>query len=243
MLLATGSFACSCFGPSTVCGTLDPPYPNPEWWIPDVIILGVKQANIAHGMDVKVLEVFSGAQHVHEEQVIRVWGDCGFACRVYPDTWAVGDTVVWSFQFTDLSGNSLCPGDALETEGEFMISVCGIYWLTYDHGTVSGPITAESEQSMSIADFREQVTTCLSTGISERATTDPLEVRYSDGQVWLSLGAPYSVDLAVMDAMGRTCLLERWNGTKRSLDGFAHGTYIVQVSDGDRRWRRKVVLP
>jgi hypothetical protein len=51
------------------------------------------------------------------------------------------------------------------------------------------------------------------------------------------------VDLAVMDALGRACLREQWNGTKRSLEGLAHGTYIVQVSDGDRHWRRKVVAP
>ena len=79
LLSTTGSFACSCFDPQTFCETLDPPYAapwDPEWWIPDVVIMGVKLADEAHGMDIKVVDVFAGAGVVVPDQVVRVWGDC-----------------------------------------------------------------------------------------------------------------------------------------------------------------------
>ena len=122
--------ACSCFGPQTFCGTLDPPYEppmDPAWWIPDAIVLGVKVASVAHGMDVELVTVFAGEAQVGD--TVRVWGDTGLLCRMYADSWGVGDTVVWGLRWTDMAGGPL------EQEGDYLISVCGTYWLEYQNGS------------------------------------------------------------------------------------------------------------
>ncbi|MBL8011313.1 MAG: hypothetical protein JNJ64_11975, partial [Flavobacteriales bacterium] len=100
------SLACSCFGPQTFCGTLAPPYPEPQWWVPDNIILAVKENSVAYGADVRVIQTFSGA--LQPGAVVRVWGDCGLLCRHYVDGVPDGDTVLWAIQDCDLSGNGSC---------------------------------------------------------------------------------------------------------------------------------------
>ncbi len=83
MLFHSGAQACSCFGPQSFCGTLDPPYEQPEWWIPDAVVLGVKLSSMAHGMDVLILNSFSG--ELHPGDTVTVWGDTGNLCRWYAD--------------------------------------------------------------------------------------------------------------------------------------------------------------
>ncbi|HEX2618358.1 MAG TPA: hypothetical protein VHL57_12495 [Flavobacteriales bacterium] len=244
LVLAVGTarlFACSCFGPTTFCGTLDPPYDNPEWWVPHAIVLGVKQTTVAHGFDTKILEVYTGGDMVHEEQVVRVWGDCGFACRVYPDTWNDGDTVVFGLRICDQQGNFVC-GTQLESETDFMISICGIYYLSYANGVVSGPILTENGESMPLGEFRDVMDNCLSTGITPHAAAATLQIGRHERGAWVALPEVGSAQLLLFDAMGRQCLNTGWDGTRRTLEGFAAGTYIVQVRQGERRWVGRVVL-
>ncbi|MBL0129150.1 MAG: hypothetical protein IPP83_17270 [Flavobacteriales bacterium] len=95
--------ACSCFGPSTFCETLNPPYGpgwDPSWWIPDNIVLGVKLNTVDYGVDLLIVQDFSGGFKGGE--VIRVWGDCGFLCRSYNTGPADGDTVLWGIKPCDL---------------------------------------------------------------------------------------------------------------------------------------------
>ena len=126
---SNAAFACSCFGPQTFCGTLNPQppqFPDPQWWIPSDIIMAVKVNSVEYGADMKVVQTFSGT--LQAEQVIRVWGDCGLLCRHYVDGVANGDTVIWALQHCDLSGNGAC-GTSFEQAGDYQLSVCGICLL------------------------------------------------------------------------------------------------------------------
>ncbi|MBK9076735.1 MAG: hypothetical protein IPL77_17520 [Flavobacteriales bacterium] len=228
--------ACSCFGPPTFCGTLDPPYPNPEWWIPDVVVLGVKVGVLAHGMDVRILQSFSGPPQV--DDTIRVWGDTGLLCRMYADTWEVGDTVIWGFRITDQLGGPL------EQPDDYLISVCGTYWLDYSAGIVSGPIITENGETMTLAEFETLVNGCLSTGIQEAGPGDELTVRYEGGIPVISMSDVQGLaQLSVWDASGRCVRRRGWDGMPMPIEALGSGAYLVRVERELRQAQRKVIVP
>lgn len=244
-LFLAEAFACSCFGPQTFCETLDPQppqFPEPEWWIPSDIIMAVKINGIEYGADMKVVQTFAG--DLQAEQVIRVWGDCGLLCRHYVNGVDDGDTVIWALQHCDLSGNGSC-GTSFEQAGDYQLSVCGIYWLNYGNGIVSGPLfTAGANESVPLGEFASMVGGCLSTGVSPKQDRDPLSVRYADGTPILELndGASAVADVDLYDPQGRLVFRRTWNGTPLRLEGPGHGVFIAQVMRHGQRWVRKVII-
>jgi hypothetical protein len=234
------SMACSCFGPPTFCGTLFPIGPNPEWWEPDAVILAVKLSDYQHGMDVKVVQSFDGVLAV--DDTVRVWGDCGLLCRHYPSTWAVGDTVVWALRITDLAGNSMC-GTNYEQAGDYMISVCGTYWLEYDQGMVTGPITTETVQSMTLVEFIQTIEGCGSTGWGEQLSEDDLTIQYEGTTLVIAMSAAgQPMDVLLYNARGQVVLARNWNGEPWRLQGQVPGAYLLQVRSEDHNWSRKVAV-
>ena len=241
-----GSFACSCFGPQTFCGTLNPQppeFPEPEWWVPETIILGVKVAQEAHGMDVRVLETISGTPQ--PEDVLRIWGDCGLLCRYYPDTWEIGDTVVWALKFTDLMGNGLC-GTSLEQEGDYMISICGTYFLNYNDGMVTGPI-ADGVDELPYPSLAQFISTCLAMEVPEQELPDPeVGVIRDELIVDLSNSAFKSgTKVHVIDASGRTLIEVQTTGPRTAIPigSLKAGVHLVRLEDGIRSRTVRVVWP
>lgn len=245
ILVLAQTNACSCFGPQTFCETLDPQppqFPEPEWWIPSDIIMAVKISSVEYGADMKVVQSFSGDLQV--EEVIRVWGDCGLLCRYYVNGLSNGDTVIWALQHCDLSGNGSC-GTSLEQAGDYQLSVCGVYWLSYNDGVVSGPLfTAGANESVPLGEFAALVGGCLSTGVPANKEVDPLSVRYADGTPILELksGASGAADVDLYDAQGRLVFRRAWNGTPLRLEVPGHGVFIAQVIRHGQRWVRKVII-
>jgi hypothetical protein len=241
-LCTSAIFACSCFGPETFCGTLDPPYPEPQWWIPDAIVLGVKTAQSDHGMDVEVIEPIAGAPQAGE--ILRVWGDCGLLCRIYPDAWEIGDTVIWAFKYTDLAGNALC-GTSLEQEGDLMISACGVYYLSYQNGSVSGPIDQGITQ-LPYEDFLQYIVTCGATGMIEVAEEPMVEAILTGEQLNVRVnGFRKDTEYHLADMQGAMVA----NGpivsdlTAIPIGRQSTGVYLLRISDGHHRKTIRVFLP
>lgn len=233
------SVACECAIelPPTFCETLDP-----GWSEPHAVVLGVKLGEVYYGMQVKVLEVFNGDVAVGD--TLTVWGDNGALCRWYVGTWNNGDTVVWGFHETDFLGNEITAGfpPDLEQPGDYHISNCGTYWLSYANGLITGPI-APGITSMTVPDFWPAMVGCAMTSIGEIATDDPLIVRDGPDGPWLSLPALQRARLVVTDALGRSVIDRDWDGAPIQLAHMAPSTYTVQVWSGERRWTRSVVVP
>lgn len=228
--------ACSCFGPQTFCGTLDPPYAQPEWWIPDAVVLGVKLSSFAHGMDVLILDSFSG--ELHPGDTVTVWGDTGNLCRWYAETWSIGDTVIWGIMHTDQAGG------AMEQPEDYHISICGTYVLTYQNKVVSGPITTEGgTDELSLAEFELLVSGCLTTSITSMPSVDPLTVVPLSGGVELSLIGRGNVDLHLSGAAGRVIVSRKWDGSRKQLHGLSPGAYVIRINNGAEHWVRKVIVP
>jgi hypothetical protein len=236
--------ACSCFGPQTFCETMNPQppqYPEPQWWTPDAIVLVVKLADVEYGVDVKVVQSFSG--DLQADTVIRVWGDCGLLCRHYVNGPANGDTLLWAIKHTDLMGNGPC-GTNFEQPQDWALSVCGVYWLNYDNGIVSGPLTVEgANETVTLQEFSDLVNGCLSTGVQEVAAIGSIDLRYVDGNPVISCAdIANGADLLIMDAQGRAVLRRRWNGMPLPFESAVLGVYIAQVLSCERKWVRKMVV-
>ncbi|MEL6942570.1 MAG: hypothetical protein AAFO82_07870 [Bacteroidota bacterium] len=154
--------ACSCLADDTFCTTLvrDNGYaldgfPDAK---PALVVKGVKIEDYYFGMRFKILDVIRGEE---ERESITVWGDNGALCRQYVGGYGTSDTVILALHHTDFSGNVVI-GDhpaGLEQEGDYHLSVCGVYSLLYENGKVIGQITKAEEQSLDFEEWKKL--TCL----------------------------------------------------------------------------------
>lgn len=234
--------ACSCFGPDTFCGTLDPPYEEPEWWIPDAVVLAVPLETFYYGIDVVIIQIFDGEVN---NDTVRVWGDNGALCRQYAG-WAPGDTLVLGLHRTDLSGNVINNPEypeGLEQPEDYMVSACGVYVLDYVNGSVHGWITAPQTQTFTLQEFEQVVQNCsLTNGLFTPAPVDPFVVRNAGGVPVLEFPNTFgTVDLSIVDLQGRCVVRREWNGAALALDALVTGVYLVDIRRNDDRWVRRVV--
>ncbi|HPF89037.1 MAG: T9SS type A sorting domain-containing protein [Flavobacteriales bacterium] len=247
LVLMTAAFlpgrACSCFGPDTFCGVLNPPYAQPEWWLPDAVVLAVPVLHEHYGMDVAILQVFQGLVNA---DTVRVWGDNGALCRLYT-SWALGDTIILGLHQCDLAGNSIqnpeYPPD-LERPAHYMISACGVYMLDVAGGQVIGPIAAPMLQTMSLEGFAQLIGQCaLANGVDQFPVVDPLVVRVQDGALLLEWnGAEPPSEWLLLDASGRTVRQERWTGHATGVGDLPRGLYLIILDGRSGRMTRRVVI-
>lgn len=237
--------ACSCFGPQTFCETLNPQppqFPEPEWWQPSDIVLAVKLNGYAYGADMKVVQVFSG--DVEPGQTMRVWGDCGLLCRQYVNGVADGDTVLWALQHCDLWGNGPC-GTSLESEGDYQLSVCGVYSLDYAGGMVSGSLTMEGwAESVTMDEFTALVTGCLPMSVPEFGSTAPT-VRLVDDCLLVQDAGQGTHLLQVLDSSGRLVHAARFTGPQAAilLPRRLKGLFLARLDGARNTTSHRIVLP
>jgi hypothetical protein len=239
--MGSSNFACSCFGPETFCGTLVPPYPEPQWWIPDAIVLGIKTEQSAHGMDVEVLETLMGEPQVGE--IIRVWGDCGLLCRHYPGAWQNGDTVVWALKYTDLAGNGAC-GTSLEQEGEYMLSICGTYFLNYSNGMVSGPI-AEGVELLPYDEFGQFISTCMAMALPAELGLGKVTAWCDGNHIILQPLGEDALAYELYDLQGRMITQGRTSvsTTYIPVGTLSAGIHVLKVSTGRHSETLRIPVP
>ena len=244
LLLLTGlvawsapMLACSCFGTATFCEATDT-----SWVEPDLVVLGVKLDELHYGMHVKVVQVLQGDAEAGD--TLMVWGDNGALCRVYVGAWANGDTVLWGLHESDLSGNFIWnqqyPPD-LEMVGDYHISVCGVYWLNYGNGQVTGSI-ADGLNSLPLAALPAYLQGCPSTSVGEEELPE-LTIRVEGGRLVVSLPGHGTLDRAELWSLdGR--LLQR-SGIPAPTQVLpleqAAGCYLVRAWSGTRGLAQRVV--
>lgn len=235
--------ACSCFGPLTFCSTLNPQppqFPEPQWWIPSDIVLVVKLNNYEYAADVKVVRTFRG--DLQENDLIRVWGDCGLLCRHYVGGPASGDTLLWALQPCDLSGNGSC-GTSFEEAGDYQLSGCGIYWLGYENGVISGPLTTEGQtETIHVDAFQSFVDGCLPTGIEDPERLPAITVNYVNNTPMIAWAGTGVLDLEVLDMHGRMVFRRTWDGSLLPLTGYSPGVFLVNVRRGQEKRTVRIAL-
>ena len=219
--------ACSCFGPDNFCSALDT-----MWSGPDVVVLAEKISDIHYGMQVRVIDPLAGPTSAGD--TLMVWGDHGFLCRVYTASWSTGDTIVLALHNTDFMGNNFpntnFPPD-LEQPGDFHISVCGVYFLGYQNGVVSGEIDG-TQTTMPYQSFHAMVEDCsLFTGIEETSVLN-ISVRQDliNDLLIIEFNEPNTI-IGLYDLNGRLLAMLQANSNRSTIStaSFPKGILIVRA--------------
>ncbi|MFK7924124.1 MAG: T9SS type A sorting domain-containing protein [Bacteroidia bacterium] len=229
------AYACSCWG-------------SEDFFVanghPDAtVILAKKIKSVDHGMEVKVIEQFSGAP---VSDRITIWGDIGHLCRLYTSNFEDGETYILGLSqlpdplpdyWNDFIGSK-------EKAGDYEISVCGLHWLEVDGnelsaswGSIQGP-----ETQMKLEDFRDLFANLI-----------PLQVNFfesPDGpyvDVKLSEGITQSGYLQLIDLSGRVLkqiaiLPDEITSYALAYPDLPTAIYILRVQIGDLSIVRKVAL-
>lgn len=216
--------ACSCFPSGYDFCT------SQQSWGGDLMILGKKLSDHQHGMYVEVLEVLAGQEN---RDTILVWGDTGWLCRTYASTFAVGDSFVFAIN------EVTAPGFMDEVPGEYWLNVCGVYWLNYRNGWVTGVVggVTPTSSSMTLEDFRNLGGSCLLTGRENPLPPQPTVSVYPiPTSETLNIDWEGKVEeeqsVRVVDAMGK--LIWRQDsvqGTSLQIEvgDWAKGLYFVRI--------------
>ena len=239
LLTINTTFACSCFGEYDFCSTMATAYNEP-----DVIIKAKKVQDIAHGMDVEVLEVIKGEE---QRATVRVWGDNGILCRVYTEGFGIGQELVLAlYKIGDFSW------EPIEQEDDYQLSICGVYFLPINDGNVLGSI-APGIASMPYSDFPEFATSCLvSSSVHPNIPGKQLAEVYPNpvqDELTVSFGElVVNPVLQLYDISGRLMVDSHpqlnAKGGEVNLDAgnLAPGIYILSIQDKAIRQTRKIVV-
>ncbi|MEM7106396.1 MAG: T9SS type A sorting domain-containing protein [Bacteroidota bacterium] len=233
VLSSSVSWACSCFGESNFCSSITSEFSSP----PDLIVSAKKVEDYYYGMQVEVIEVIQGET---DRDTLVVWGDNGALCRVNTSQFEIGQTLILALQDTDFSGNIITTGfpPDLEGEGDYQLSVCGIYFLSLDNGIVNGQIDTETNQ-MTYEDFKDVA--CLVSGIPPvpeiivELIPNPADSKI-DLYFWNS--QPYPLTFKVFDAIGRLVIATapQEMSIQKTIDisYLENGVYVLYVENEEQ---------
>jgi len=237
LLTSQQALACSCAPnlPQHFCQTqtfLDTPNR------PKTIVMAVKLNNVAHGMDMQVVDVLYGSV----PDTIRVWGDPGHLCRPYVDLIPIGDTLIMAL-------DSLQYFYDVEDTGDYEISICGVYYLAFENGMVSGRVYEPQQQQMTYAAFRTMVVDedCNPDKVTSIAETtlEGISTLYDAGMHQLMFeGIKQPLQVNVYDVNGRLLATNKLGMYDNSiqLSHIANGVYLVEIVSGkDRKVQRVAV--
>ncbi|HIA37893.1 MAG TPA: T9SS type A sorting domain-containing protein [Flavobacteriales bacterium] len=212
LILSEQGSTCICQHPFTYCESM-------QAEAADLVVLGYKFTDKYHGMGIKVVQVLDG---VENRDTLTVWGDNGMLCRTYCGTFGMGDTVLFALHHCDLSGNG---GGTLEKPEDYQISVCGVYWLDYENGEVTGAID-NGTTSLSLNEFKQYHSTCSPTGIEEQIPAITLYPNPIKGILTIE---GLKGKKALYDSYGR--LVKSTQTSTLDISQEASGIYLLKLTD------------
>lgn len=188
------------------------------------VVMVRKTSAYLHGMNVELVQQLGGET---VPQNFIVWGDNGLLCRLYCDNWNVGDTIIMALHACDLAGNWDSTG--AEQSSDYMISVCGVYFLNVIHGQVSGYITAQTEQTVPLAQFLADNCAHWVDVPTFPDFTCSIYPNPTSGLIYFTSSIPLEASYAIVDVTGRTVLTGTISGTtgQADLSPLAAGMYTV----------------
>ncbi len=228
LLFSRGVYSCTCMNPSTYCETI-------QLHNSDLLLVGYKISDFYYGMKVKIVQVIDGLEL---RDTITVWGDIGFQCRHSSSSININDTIVFALHNCDLSGNVM--GGNYEQTDHYQLSNCGVYFLNYSNGNITGSIT-NGFNILSLSNFIQTHTFCSSvTSIKKIASRIHLYPNPVKDNFYLNIdGYNGLIQTRIYAPTGR--LLQNTNSTIISLKDYDKGIYLLKIVFEDREEALKLV--
>jgi hypothetical protein len=113
----------------------------------------IYDAKTPMSMEVEIIEVYKGTE---TRKTITVWGDNGILCRPYLSQFVAGKYYVIAFY----KGSDGSKGHVHKDEKttDYVISICGDYWLQADIKTqIATGAVAEKQTQISFAELKEKL--------------------------------------------------------------------------------------
>ena len=228
-LLSLQAYSCSCMQPSTYCASL-------QQADADIVILAYKVMDMQYGMKIKVVQVLNGTEI---RDTLTVWGDNGALCRLATSYFAINDTLVFGLHNCDLMGN-LIGGSTLEQTDHYHISACGIYWLDYSNGIVSGNID-NGLTSLSLNAFKQYG--CMPVGLEDHTPSLKLYPNPFSTSTTIELPSFEPHILSIYDILGNKLREEIVSGkTVIERGDFTKGIYIFEVRSASHTYEGKLMV-
>jgi len=228
-LVSAQAYSCSCMQPTTYCASL-------QQVDADIVILAYKVMDMQHGMKIKVVQVLNGTEI---RDTLTVWGDNGALCRLATAYFAINDTLVFGLHNCDLMGN-LIGGSTLEQTDHYHISACGIYWLDYSNGIVSGNID-NGLNSLSLNAFKQYG--CMPVGLEDHTSSLKLYPNPFSSSTIIDLPSFEPYTLSIYDVLGNKVREEQVSGTTIIERGdLIKGLYIIEVRSESKTYEGKLMV-
>ena len=116
-------------------------------------------------------------------------------------------------------------GGTLEKPEDYQISVCGVYWLDYENGEVTGAID-NGTTSLSLNEFKQYHSTCSPTGIEEQIPAITLYPNPIKGILTIE---GLKGKKALYDSYGR--LVKSTQTSTLDISQEASGIYLLKLTD------------
>ncbi|HHZ81505.1 MAG TPA: T9SS type A sorting domain-containing protein [Flavobacteriales bacterium] len=145
--------------------------------------------------------------------------------------------MVFALNYCDLAGNWFS-NDTLEEVGHYHISVCGVYWLHFSNGMITGPLD-DGVNSIALVDFESFHQDCLTTGTANQSESLDIHFFYDPAIQALFLDSEYfilnNLRFAIYDLNGRLVRNGRFdddanNRSHIDVGGLEHGGYVISVN-------------
>jgi hypothetical protein len=231
LLLSIEAYCCSCMQPSTYCASI-------QQEDADIVILAYKVMDMQHGMKIKVVQVLDGTE---TRDTLHVWGDNGALCRLATAYFAINDTLVFGLHNCDLNGN-LLGGSTLEQTDDYHISACGIYWLGYSKGMVSGNID-NGLYSLSLNAFKQHHLGCIPVGVEDHDFSIKLYPNPLSTSTTLDIPSYKPYTLSIYDVLGNKLREEQVSGVTNIERGdLRSGLYIIELRSENKTYVCKLMV-
>ncbi len=210
--------ACDCSGPDNFCESIS----HNE----HVALIKV----LSHTDDYMTVSIIENIRNSFSNTQITVMGQNGFNCSEWLEQFIDSDTLVLGLQDFGMTDT-------------FNLSLCGVYYLHYDNGNVSGNISPSSTLQ-SYVGFKANFDQCSSNSVFESEEETILYSRLINQQLHVFSEHENLLEVSVYDISG-SLLLKRTNiGNTRfttDLSGLTAGTYLVEIISNKSHVLNKLV--
>jgi hypothetical protein len=210
--------ACDCSGPDNFCESIS----HNE----HVALVKV----LSHTDDYMTISIIENIRNSFSNSQITVVGQNGFNCSEWLEQFIESDTLVLGLQDFGMTDT-------------FNLSLCGVYYLHYQNGNVSGDISPSST-IQSYEGFKANFDQCSSNSVFEEEAEVNFHSYLTNQQLHVFSERENLREVSVYDISGSLLLKQITVGNTRfntDISSLSAGTYLIEIISDKSRILNKLI--